>query len=169
MRNLSFLKPGDTVNYLGKQGKFLGENYSGSGIKIVIDGKVVVVDPNDLFGMNEKIDFSSQIALYDKEIEENKTIIKENKTLWEAAKKTISFCKEQMALILSDSNVSTIDGITDSELRQEYFALKEQRYNARSAQIHATSTILTAAIDTGSACSSKINCINQQAIYEVLG
>ena len=156
-----------TVMYNGRRAVIQSAPQNSRYWTVVIDGKPVKVDKNDLFGLNNKRiteQFASQKSFYDDVIEKSKKTIKEAKGLWSAAVETMKSCRNQMYTILRDAKVTNFNQISDAEQRKKYQALATDRSSARMTQIRATSDIIGAAIDVGSAVSGKMNVIGQEMV-----
>lgn len=159
-------KNGETVNYNGKEATVVNTHSYSNYLTILVDGKQITVEKNDLFGMNKSNKhFDRLIDSCDEQIAKNKSIINDAKLNWAAAVNTIKSCREQMHGILKSSGVSTFSQITNDEQRAQYLKLKNDRGDARSVQIRASADIINAAHSVGSAALSKMNFLNQQAIY----
>lgn len=112
--------------------------------------------------------YDSVIDSCDERIEKNKETIKEKNSLWSFAKKAIKAAKNAMHSILSKCGVSSYKQINDPQMQKEYLSHLNDKSSYRMLQIGASADILHAAIDTGSACSTKMNAINNKAIGELL-
>lgn len=104
----------------------------------------------------------------DEQIAKNKETIKEKKNLWNWAKNAIKNARNAMHSILSKFGVNSYKKINDSAKQKEYLSYMNDKSSYRRMQIGASSAILRASIDTSSACSTKLNAINSQAIGELL-
>ena len=157
---------GEIIKYQGKEARVVSSHSYSSQITIEVDGKMITVNRNDLFGMNDiRPDFEGQIAQYDEQIEKNKEQIKLSDAIWNAAKQTIKTCRDQMWSLLSDAGVKSYSQITDAEVRAQYAELYEQKGGARSAQIKAVSDIIHASNNTASVAIDKMNLTNQQYVF----
>lgn len=112
--------------------------------------------------------YDSVIDSCDERIEKNKETIKEKKNLWSWAKNAIKVAKNAMHSILSKCGVSSYKQINDPKMQKEYLSHLNNKSSYRMLQIGASADILYAANDTGSACSTKMNAINNKAIGELL-
>ena len=161
-------KAGEHVLFNGKSA-IVKESHSYSEfVTVVVDGKEYTVNKNDLFGMNNSKNdyfFDRQISAYDKQIQQNKEIISEQNTLWALASAKIKNCRQQMASILRSAGVSVASKIDDETQKAQYYALRDNRRDARSVQIRATSEIISASNSTASAALGKMNVTNQKALF----
>ena len=166
MVNVTGFNTGETINYNGKEAKIDSSYSYSSQIRIEVDGKIVTVDRNDLFGMNKnRPDFEEQIAACDEQIEANKERIKNCDLIWNTAKRTITSCRDQMWALLSKAGVQSFSQITDEEVRAQYAELYGQKGDARSLQIRAVSDTINAANNTASVAIDKMHLVNQQYVF----
>ena len=168
----------ETVTYDGKEVKIITAQSWSNLVTIEVDGQTRVVNKQDpLFNnyfednssyQNTSSYYSKQLASYDRRIESNKEKIKKSNAIWAFAKNAIKKCRTGMNTILSEHNARNLNDIDDESARKEYLSLMSDKSNARKAQLRASADVLSAAIDTGSACSGKHNVLNQLAIFEQL-
>ena len=159
---------GETVNYNGKSATVCSAPIAGASITIEVDGQIIRVDKNDLFGMNKDLKenttlLDSQIEGCDKQIEENKSIIAKCNILWDAAKKEIKSIRSQMSALLSSFGAATVSQLDDAG-KAQYKALREDRVSQRQVQIRASSDIMSAAINTSSVCSYKQDLVHTKML-----
>lgn len=112
--------------------------------------------------------FDKVIDSCDERIKKNKETIEEKKTLWSWAKNAIKKARDAMHSILSKCGVNSYKKISDPAKQKEYLSHLNDKSSYKMMQIGASSDILHAAFDTGSACSTKMYAINSQAIGELL-
>ena len=158
---------GDTINYNGQNAVVVRNPIYSKMITIRVDGKEISVDRNDLFGMNDmKKYYDDKLAACDERIERNWKTIKQSEKEYSFGSELIKKCKNDMAKILADFNVKSVDEITDVSKRKEYLTLSDRKAFGKTLKNRASSSIMSAAIDTGCVCSEKMNYINQQALIE---
>ncbi len=163
-------KYGDTVNYNGQEAKIVSHNQSGNFLRIEVDGKIITVDKNDLFGMNTdyESDYDRQVANYNERIEENKNKIEHFQQLWYAAKDSIKLAREKIDNLFDSLGVTNVSQITNADKKKEYKSLKQERYDARMTQIRASADIIGTANDTVSLAINKGNLQNQQLFSRIV-
>ena len=160
-------KTGETINYNGQKAVVVEAHSYSSYITIEVNGEKITVDRNDLFGMNNaKNYYDERIADCDERIERNWGIIKLAEKVYDACANVIKACRKGMARILAELNVKSADNITDISKRKEYLSLSDEKAYNKVLKNRASADIMSAAIDTGSVCSTKMNLINQQAVVE---
>lgn len=158
---------GETINYNGQKAVVVESHSYLSYITIEVNGKRISVDRNDLFGMNDmKKYYDDRMDYCDKRIARNWEIIKQSEKEYDFGSELIKKCRNGMARILADLKVKSVDEITDASKRKEYLSLSDQKAFAKTLKNSASSSIMSAAIDTGSVCTEKMNLINQQALIE---
>lgn len=163
-------KYGDTVKYNGQEAKIVSHNQSGNFLRIEVDGKIITVDKNDLFGMNTdyESDYDRQVANYNERIEENKNKIEHFQQLWYAAKDSIKLAREKIDNLFDSLGVTNVSQITNADKKKEYKSLKQERYDARMTQIRASADIIGTANDTVSLAINKGNLQNQQLFSRIV-
>lgn len=160
-------KYGETVNYQGNEAKVVSHNTSGDYLRIETEnGKIIVVNKNDLFGINSSPDspetgIASRVSYYDEQIEENKNFINLCQQIWENAKAGIKTTKEKMRSFLASLDITHAYQIQNAAQKKEYKAMRAECSDFRSQQIRASADILHAAHETGSFASDKGNLLNQ--------
>ena len=156
------------VYYNGQVATIVAHTPNSQFITIEVNGVKISVNKNDLFGMNnlEEVNkyYDEQIAYYDEQMKKNEETIDANKSLWTACKNAIREGKQLLASILNELGVQDFSQITDKEQKQRYQDTVAKNSTARSTQLRATSDIISAANDTCSCATSKINLVNQQYI-----
>lgn len=162
-------KYGDTVNYNGQEAKIVSHNQSGNFLRIEVDGKIITVDKNDLFGMNTdyESDYDRQVANYNERIEENKNKIEHFQQLWYAAKDSIKLAREKIDNLFDSLGVTNVSQITNADKKKEYKSLKQERYDARMIQIRASADIIGTANDTVSLAIDRGNLQNQHLLFGI--
>jgi len=159
---------GEKVNFNGREATVIsGHSYSNK-ITIQVDGKLITVDKNDLFGMKkttkEPEDFYAKaINSCDEQIEHNKDIIETYKELWADAKAKIRECRNKMGSILKENRVSKFNQLDEGQ-KAIYMSFKSDKSAARATQIRATAGIISAAHSTASEAGYKHTLINEQYI-----
>ncbi len=165
-QNVNF-KYGETINYNGKSARIVSQNLTGSYLRIEVDGKIITVDKNDLFGMNKSAisGLDRQIEVYDEQIKENKNLIKYYNEIWYTAKSGIKEARNKMASLLDSIGVTNAFQITNAEHKKEYAALRKERCDARMTQISASANILSTANDTVSLALHKGDLQSRQLLF----
>lgn len=138
---------GETVTWQGKEAKVI--SCEGAYTTITVDGKTISVRTAEL--MRNSIYNTSLIKAYKTEIEENKQIIEENKNLWGQMSDQIKACRNQMYSILKNAGVRSYHQIENSEQREKFAELRDNRHSARLTQIKASASVIRAAHETASA------------------
>lgn len=160
-------KYGETVNYQGNEAKVVSHNTSGDYLRIETeDGKIIVVNKNDLFGINSSPDspetgIASRVSYYDEQIEKNKNFINLCQQRWNDAKEGIKTIKEKMRLFLALLDITHANQIQNAAQKKEYKSMSAECSDLRGIQIRSSADILHTANETGSLVLDKGNWLNQ--------
>lgn len=157
-------KYGETVNYQGNEAKVVSHNTSGDYLRIETeDGKIIVVNKNDLFGINSNLETSiaSRVSYYDEQIEKNKNFINLCQQIWNDAKEGIKTIKEKMRSFLASLDITHAYQIQNAAQKKEYKSMSAECSDLRGIQIRSSADILHTANKTGSLVLDKGNLLNQ--------
>ena len=163
-------KYGETVNYQGNEAKVVSHNTSGDYLRIETeDGKIIVVNKNDLFGINSSPDspetgIASRVSYYDEQIEENKSFIEKCQQLWYMAKEGIKRTKGKMNSYLASLGITHAFQLTNTNQKKEYNAMRTEYSDYRFEQIRASADILHTVNATVSLAIDKGNLQNIQLL-----
>lgn len=120
---------------------------------VEIDGKRVVVDPNDLFGMNN----DSRIEKFDEEIKEGKAMVAKYCTLFDNALESVRGYRRNFNDFLRENEVSSLHDLSGEEY-EEGKEIYDNRNNAVTAKNRYLAKVLQYTHSVVSACCSKRAC-----------
>ena len=161
--------PGSHVIYQGKPAIVkMGASWS-ENLTIEVDGKIITVNKNDLFGINEKKE--AQNAWFEDRVAEKKETIAKNdekiellNKVWNGAVAMVRSSKESMYSLLKKNNVSHYSELKGEE-QEKYLKHMHDRKDARSAQLSSAADVIRLAHQSGDLAFEIGDLLNQQALF----
>lgn len=143
----------EALTWINGRYETVTQGYDGNWYRKGDDGKLVKVDPNDLYGMNsdDKIR-ERQLAELDEKIEDKKDKIKEKdnllanlgETFYTSMKNASNFGHQLWSCLMDNglNSASSIDDITDTDERERAEGLYTSKRDAKSMQHSALAAFL---------------------------
>jgi hypothetical protein len=157
-----------TRGLAGTRAKILEENGK---IYVVIDGKRVEADRNDLFGvnksnMNEYLE--RLVAAYDEQMAKNEEKISFLEKMEESIKANIKKVKSAIRGILAQCHVSSIGQIEDASLKSQALGLNAEKWDLTFDRTGVNNKIHTAYTDNFIAACNKGDAVTQLSFNEAV-
>lgn len=163
---------GEHVNYRGDDAVVLGNRFASHTLTLRLEnGQIVVVDKNDLFGMNKSLksvsdDIQRRVDNLNEDIEQGTQKIKYNQKLWYAAVESIRNCRREMNSMLKTLGVKSEKEITDVNDRKKYEELADNKSSETTIRNRASSDVIYYAHRTESDILTRHKYQLQQSLVE---
>ena len=147
------------------------EETAGGKIYVVIDGKRIEADKNDLFGMNKANPtewLEKLIDEYDKQMKENKEKISFLEKQEAAIKEALKKVKNAFWALLSKCGVRSISQITDASQKKEAISLNNQKWDLSFSKTGINNQLHSALLDNFLTACDKGKRVNELAFNKVM-